>query len=72
MQCSKTLSNLVADLCLSIDFHDSTMLAALQKVHGNSEVYEGLIIDAKTNKGFEDSQISLTVEDGKTFVSFQN
>ena len=48
------------------------MLAALQKVHGNSEVYEGLIIDAKTKKVFEDSQISLTIEDDQTFVSFQN
>ena len=72
VHCSKTLQYLAADLCLSITFHDVKELAALQKINGNSEVYEGLIIDTKSGKVIKDSQISLTIEDGQTFVSFQN
>ena len=59
---------IVADICLRIFLYNDTEFGALQMVKGNKEVYEGHMVDTKTRKVNEDSQISLTVEKNHTLV----
>ena len=68
VDCRDAMPYIVADICLKIVLHNDTEFGALQMVKGNKEVYEGHMVDTKTRKVIEDSQISLTVEKNHALV----
>ena len=68
VDCRDVMPYIVADICLKIVLNNDTEFGALQMVKGNKEVYEGHMVDTKTRKVIEDSQISLTVEKKHTLV----
>ena len=58
--------HIVADICLKIVLHNDTEFGALQMGKGNQEVYEGHMVDSKTHKVIENSQIFLTADKNQT------